>query len=309
MLELKIDPEFKGKIPPLTTEEYTQLEENILKAGEIFNPIIVWNGYIVDGHNRYNIYRENLGKVAEPKVKEMTFADKWDAIAWMCKNQIGQRNLTPEQKEYLIGKQYEAEKHRHGTNQWSDQSDHSKKEKTRERIAKETNTSEGFVQRAEHFAQALDITTEVNPEFKDKVLRGEVKAPKTEIRELRNFEGEELKQKIEAIESGEVEKERKEKLKEAERERREKLKEEREEERAFSERIKQIIKETSGRVIVERTGADFLTEFSILFDEMKRTALRMIRQDKEVIGGYVRTQAFAKMDETIKEIKENYDGN
>lgn len=117
MLELKIDPEFKGKIPPLTTEEYTQLEENILKAGEIFNPIIVWNGYIVDGHNRYNIYRENLGKIAEPKVKEMYFADKWDAIAWMCKNQIGQRNLTPEQKEYLIGKQYEAEKHCAGAKQ------------------------------------------------------------------------------------------------------------------------------------------------------------------------------------------------
>lgn len=34
----------------------------------------------------------------------------WSAIVWMCKNQLGRRNLTEEQKSYLRGKQYEAEK-------------------------------------------------------------------------------------------------------------------------------------------------------------------------------------------------------
>ena len=29
---------------------------------------------------------------------------------WICKNQLGRRNLTEEQKSYLRGKQYEAEK-------------------------------------------------------------------------------------------------------------------------------------------------------------------------------------------------------
>ena len=32
------------------------------------------------------------------------------AIVWMCKNQLGKRNLTDEQKTYLIGKEYEAMK-------------------------------------------------------------------------------------------------------------------------------------------------------------------------------------------------------
>ena len=32
------------------------------------------------------------------------------AIVWICKNQFGRRNLTEEQKSYLRGKQYEAEK-------------------------------------------------------------------------------------------------------------------------------------------------------------------------------------------------------
>ena len=53
MMELRIDREFESKIPPLTTEEFRQLEENILTDGVVINPIIVWNGVIVDGHNRY----------------------------------------------------------------------------------------------------------------------------------------------------------------------------------------------------------------------------------------------------------------
>ena len=52
---LKVDPEFQGKIPPLTFEELNQLEANILRDGRIINPIIVWEGLIVDGHNRFII--------------------------------------------------------------------------------------------------------------------------------------------------------------------------------------------------------------------------------------------------------------
>ena len=45
-MELRIDPEFEGKIPPLTEEEFRQLEENILADGIVINPIIIWNGVI-----------------------------------------------------------------------------------------------------------------------------------------------------------------------------------------------------------------------------------------------------------------------
>ena len=31
MINLKIDPEFQSQIPPLTDDEFKQLEENILK--------------------------------------------------------------------------------------------------------------------------------------------------------------------------------------------------------------------------------------------------------------------------------------
>ena len=34
MINLKIDPEFQSQIPPLTDDEFKQLEENILKEEE-----------------------------------------------------------------------------------------------------------------------------------------------------------------------------------------------------------------------------------------------------------------------------------
>lgn len=51
---LKIEPKFKNLIRPLQRKEYLQLEQNILSDG-CRDPIITWNGVIVDGHNRYEI--------------------------------------------------------------------------------------------------------------------------------------------------------------------------------------------------------------------------------------------------------------
>ena len=108
MINLKIDPEFQNQIPPLTDDEYKQLEENILKEGKLISPLIVWNNTLVDGHNRYAILQKH------PEIYFSTmplrFENREEAIAWICRNQLGRRNLSPEQKRYLLGKQYEAEK-------------------------------------------------------------------------------------------------------------------------------------------------------------------------------------------------------
>ena len=83
---LKIDPEFQGKIPPLTFEELNQLEANILRDGRIINPIIVWQGLIVDGHNRYTIAKKH--PEIPFTVHEKEFASRYEAIIWICKNQL-----------------------------------------------------------------------------------------------------------------------------------------------------------------------------------------------------------------------------
>ena len=111
-LHLTIDPEFASIIPPLREEEQKQLEENILADGVVINPLIVWNGVIVDGHNRYRILQHH------PELQfttyEKAFSDRYEAIAWICKNQLGRRNLTLQQFKYLMGHQYKAEKTAYG---------------------------------------------------------------------------------------------------------------------------------------------------------------------------------------------------
>ena len=94
MINLKIDPEFQNQIPPLTDDEYKQLEENILKEGKLLSPLIVWNNTLVDGHNRYAILQKH------PEIcfstMPLRFESREEVLAWICKNQLGRRNLSPE---------------------------------------------------------------------------------------------------------------------------------------------------------------------------------------------------------------------
>lgn len=183
---LKIDPEFQGKIPPLTFEELNQLESNILRDGRIINPIIVWQGLIVDGHNRFTIAKKH------PEIPftthEKAFANRYEAIIWICKNQLGRRNLTPEQKKYLIGKQYDAEKAIHGGDRKSSSAKSSSQNgnlienpKTCKRIAVENGVSKNTVIRAEEFAKGVDAAEEAVPGTRQKVLSGEVKPTAADI--------------------------------------------------------------------------------------------------------------------------------
>lgn len=43
-------------------------------------------------------------------LRYLFFTDRYEAIVWIYKNQLSRRNLTDEQKTYLIGRQYEAQK-------------------------------------------------------------------------------------------------------------------------------------------------------------------------------------------------------
>jgi DNA modification methylase len=96
---LKIKKEFKELIPPLTGEEFKQLEENC-KAEGIRDAILTWNGYIIDGHNRYDIaQRFNLSFATNEK----HFDNENDVKIWMAKNQLGRRNLA----DYVMGELYD----------------------------------------------------------------------------------------------------------------------------------------------------------------------------------------------------------
>lgn len=189
---LKIDPEFSAQILPLSFEELQQLEMNMIRDGKLTDPIIVWNKTILDGHSRYNILRKH--SFIEYEIKEMEFSSRQGALIWICNHQLGRRNLTPERRKYLIGKRYEAEKQisQNRGNQYTstkkdatDQNDPCQNKSgshiIRQRIAKETGTSEGYVQRAEKYMNGVEAADEAAPGAREEILNGKIKAADREI--------------------------------------------------------------------------------------------------------------------------------
>ena len=89
-MSITVDKEFEALIPPLSPEEFQQLEENCLSEG-IRDALITWNGILIDGHNRFRIAAKHGLKWTE---KQMNFADREDAVRWIIRNQLGRRNLS-----------------------------------------------------------------------------------------------------------------------------------------------------------------------------------------------------------------------
>ena len=213
MIELKIDPEFKNKIPPLTEDEFKQLEENIVSDGEVYEPIVAWRGVIVDGHNRWAIVQKH--PEIPYKVKEMEFTDKWAAFEWMYRKQLGRRNLTDEQRTYLLGKLYESRKKSSGGQTGNDNAakrdaqngqlvSAADKEKhgVSGEIAMELNIGRNTVRRAEHFAKGIDALREVSPEAADRIINGKANATKGAVAELKDAPEEEVKEFAKAVNEG-----------------------------------------------------------------------------------------------------------
>lgn len=188
--QLKIDPEFQSKIPPLQFEEEQQLEQNIIAEGRLLNPIITWNGYILDGHTRYRILKKH--GFIKFEVEEIQLANKYEALAWICKNQLGRRNLSPERKKFLLGKEYESTKlavgaplgSKHGIRKCG-QNDHIFTEsRTCQRIASEHGVGEKTVRRAEKYLQGIDAAEEAVPGAQEEILTGRIKATDAQIAAL-----------------------------------------------------------------------------------------------------------------------------
>jgi len=99
MKELKTDRALRNVIPPLTSDEYEELETDILKRG-CEQPLDVWEGkdIIIDGHNRYNICTKHK---IEFGIREMPFDNKRDVLEYMITKQLARRNLTPAQRVKL----------------------------------------------------------------------------------------------------------------------------------------------------------------------------------------------------------------
>jgi N6-adenosine-specific RNA methylase IME4 len=203
---IKINENFKRLIPALTQEEYKQLEDNILKEG-IREKIITWNGYIIDGHNRYEI-SQKWG--LDCQSESMHFKDEDEVKEWMILNQFGRRNLSNYQRSVLALELEEVFSKKAKENQAIQYKGNSLKQisaevkpiETRKELSKVANVSHDTISKVKH------IEAKATPEVKQKLSTGEVSINQV-YQEIKKEEKkaeriELIEQQIEDIEQGKL---------------------------------------------------------------------------------------------------------
>jgi N6-adenosine-specific RNA methylase IME4 len=170
--DIIVDAEFSALIPPLSSEERQQLEENIVEHGGARDPLVVWASKgtltLLDGHNRYEICTR-LGLPFD--VHEMRFSSRDHAADWMDRNQLGRRNLHPDAFTLLLGRRYNRAK-RQGERTDITSGKSCQKSTTAERLALEHGVTEKTVRNAGKVAEAVDKLKALDPQIEAKVAAG-----------------------------------------------------------------------------------------------------------------------------------------
>lgn len=172
-------------ITPPSEDEKRQLEENIIVEGcrdaLIVAPIISSFGMkhhegkylLVDGHNRYDICtKHNI----EFRVVVKDFENLSQVKSWMIDNQLGKRNLTPEQVAYYRGLTYNTYK--------GDKNDNLVKGKiypsvnTAKELSSKFSVSEKTIKNDARYAKNLEL---LKPETKNAILTGKLEVNRNVI--------------------------------------------------------------------------------------------------------------------------------
>ncbi len=195
--DIKINKEFESLIPPLTDDEFAQLERSILEEG-VRDPLIVWSGHgvLLDGHNRLKICKKHDKKY---KTIEMEFPDPEAARAFIIRNQLSRRNLSPEAVSYLRGKRY-AELKRQGKKIKVASGQNDQKVTTAAVLAAEYKVGEKTIRRDAKFAAAVDsIADNCGNEAKQGLLSRDTGLTRGQIVRLSRMKPGEQKKYIEEL--------------------------------------------------------------------------------------------------------------
>ena len=203
---MQINESFRKLIPPLSSEEYAQLEENC-KADGIRDPLVVWRGTLIDGHNRYDIAQKHG---LEFQVAEKDFEDETAAKIWMVTNQFGRRNLNNYQRSVLALSMEELFKEKAKERQVRKPADSVRQNSDEQNIEFSTKKEIGKLAKVSHdtIMRVKKIEATATPETIAAVLSGE-KSINEAYKEIRATEKKEerielITQQIEDIESGKL---------------------------------------------------------------------------------------------------------
>jgi N6-adenosine-specific RNA methylase IME4 len=185
---IKINEEFKNLIPVLSENEYHDLEDSVICNG-MYETIKTWNGYIIDGHNRYNIAVVN-GCEHILRFEALEFDNETEVKIWIVNNQLGRRNindyvratLSLKKKEWLAEIAKENQIRKPVRKPVNSVLPTLAKQNVREELAKEAGISHGTMDKVEK------INHNITPETKAKLESGDWSINKvwTEIKKEEN---------------------------------------------------------------------------------------------------------------------------
>ena len=132
------------------------------------------------------------------------FDSRDDIIVFICRNQIGRRNLSPDSLSYVIGLMYNLEKKKHGGERGNQHTKLAKtqngtlaeKVDTADRIAREVGVGKNTVKRAGQFASAVDTLSENEPSVKAAILSGKSGLTRKSVVEIAAMDDEKKKAEI-----------------------------------------------------------------------------------------------------------------
>jgi len=206
MQEIIIDEEFARMFPVLDERTGAGLEESILEHGCLI-PLVLWNGILIDGHNRYMILQKHDLPFT---TMSLEFASRELVKIWIIENQIERRNLTPLQLSYYRGVHYHMEKkvvgNMTGRNQFKEELAQNEpipqRQSTADKLAVQYNVSRNTIKRDAQLANALSAIGEASPDVKMDILTGKTRISKVQLKELAAGGEEDVSAVISQIEDG-----------------------------------------------------------------------------------------------------------
>jgi N6-adenosine-specific RNA methylase IME4 len=162
MKEYKVH-EYAEIFPPMNSKEFNELKRDIKENG-LLDPIILYDGKILDGRNRYNACKE-VG--IEVKTKDY---DGDNPLQYVMSTNLKRRHLTDSQKA-IVGTRYKihyAKLYPQGRNQYSEDMELVPSASARDRAGDLVGVSGRYIDIAEEVLKA-------KPEMEEKIMSGDIK--------------------------------------------------------------------------------------------------------------------------------------
>jgi hypothetical protein len=184
-MDLKISPEFEHLLPSVDALTDEELEKQLLETGYARNPIVAWNGTIIDGHRRYKLCKKHNLPF---QVDEMGFKTTEEAKAWAFSDQIARRNVSTNERSICIARLAELRSGGKGVSL-----------EAAKEVAAKAGVTTRSVYRAAEFAKAVDSLPE---DISEKVISGKLDVSQRDVTKLAKMPEKQQREAVKEIEAG-----------------------------------------------------------------------------------------------------------